>query len=332
MDSDADTRKAGGFPHSEIHGSTGARPSPRLIAACHVLHRLSTPRHPPNALETLVLSASPHATPRRTQEHTPQPGHPDRQARFQTAKPHATPATHIPPVTPLDPIPARRPTRRPNDRDRTRYTRAATATPLHSVQYPGGLSPPEQQIATPRHQGTRPHRTRAIAPVSCLPNPSSHLIVQTNQPNQPTRGRYRPCGTSPRSMDLGHPSLRTVQWTVLPARTAPAVTGGGADRDRTDDPLLAKQVLSQLSYGPPKGSYGARPALRVSNTNQPNGSDRLARTARVSAPPSAYGLRDPPLKTIHRMVLPARAERGGWWAREDLNLRPHAYQARALTS
>ncbi len=25
---------------------------------------------------------------------------------------------------------------------------------------------------------------------------------------------------------------------------------GGARRDRTDDPLLAKQVLSQLSYGP----------------------------------------------------------------------------------
>jgi hypothetical protein len=27
---------------------------------------------------------------------------------------------------------------------------------------------------------------------------------------------------------------------------------GGADRDRTDDPLLAKQVLSQLSYSPIK--------------------------------------------------------------------------------
>ena len=27
---------------------------------------------------------------------------------------------------------------------------------------------------------------------------------------------------------------------------------GGASRDRTDDPLLAKQVLSQLSYGPLK--------------------------------------------------------------------------------
>ena len=27
-------------------------------------------------------------------------------------------------------------------------------------------------------------------------------------------------------------------------------SSGGADRDRTDDPLLAKQVLSQLSYSP----------------------------------------------------------------------------------
>ena len=39
-----------GFPHSEIHGSQPTRGSPWLIAACHVLHRLSTPRHPPNAL------------------------------------------------------------------------------------------------------------------------------------------------------------------------------------------------------------------------------------------------------------------------------------------
>ena len=31
---------------------------------------------------------------------------------------------------------------------------------------------------------------------------------------------------------------------------------GGADRDRTDDPLLAKQMLSQLSYSP--GRYRLR--------------------------------------------------------------------------
>ena len=42
-----------GFPHSDISGSKGARASPELIAACYVLHRLSVPRHPPNALVML---------------------------------------------------------------------------------------------------------------------------------------------------------------------------------------------------------------------------------------------------------------------------------------
>ncbi len=46
----------GGFPHSEILGSKPVRGSPRLIAAYHVLHRLSAPRHPPNALMTLDRS------------------------------------------------------------------------------------------------------------------------------------------------------------------------------------------------------------------------------------------------------------------------------------
>src|ERR1700722_15726813 len=55
MYSDQDTL-AGGFPHSEIRGSKLTRSSPRLIAACHVLHRLSMPRHPPNALMMLDLS------------------------------------------------------------------------------------------------------------------------------------------------------------------------------------------------------------------------------------------------------------------------------------
>ena len=50
-------RLRGGLPHSDIRGSPGARPSPRLFAACHVLHRLSVPRHPPDAL--LVLRPRP---------------------------------------------------------------------------------------------------------------------------------------------------------------------------------------------------------------------------------------------------------------------------------
>ena len=44
-----------GFPHSEICGSKGACPSPQLIAACHVLHRLEVPRHPPCALSSLTI-------------------------------------------------------------------------------------------------------------------------------------------------------------------------------------------------------------------------------------------------------------------------------------
>jgi hypothetical protein len=36
----------------------------------------------------------------------------------------------------------------------------------------------------------------------------------------------------------------------LGQQSACRLSTGGADRDRTGDPLLAKQVLSQLSYGP----------------------------------------------------------------------------------
>src|SRR5258708_3784265 len=55
MDSCNDTPK-GGLPHSDIHGSKPARGSPWLFAACHVLHRLLVPRHPPNAL--IILRSS----------------------------------------------------------------------------------------------------------------------------------------------------------------------------------------------------------------------------------------------------------------------------------
>src|SRR3990167_335349 len=43
------------FSHSEIPGSKLVSSSPRLIAAVHVLHRLSTPRHPPCALSSLTV-------------------------------------------------------------------------------------------------------------------------------------------------------------------------------------------------------------------------------------------------------------------------------------
>ena len=68
------------------------------------------------------------------------------------------------------------------------------------------------------------------------------------------------------------------------------VWGGGAGRNRTDDLLLAKQMLSQLSYSP----------------NRMNSQRRL--------------LQGPVTPLIR------------WWAWKDLNFRPHAYQACALTT
>ena len=52
-----------GFPHSEISGSTLICSSPKLIAACRVLHRLLMPRHSPCALSSLTSSEEARSTP-----------------------------------------------------------------------------------------------------------------------------------------------------------------------------------------------------------------------------------------------------------------------------
>ena len=72
---------------------------------------------------------------------------------------------------------------------------------------------------------------------------------------------------------------------------------GGARRDRTDDLMLAKHALSQLSYSPD---------TKVRDTSSNNTSNDRANSQVPDGHP--------------------------WWAWEDLNFRPHAYQARALTN
>ena len=87
----------GGFPHSDIRGSSIARISPRLIAACHVLHRLLAPRHPPNALIALNHHHHPHAGPKPTR--TPSQRHAQASSAWNdsscqnSAQPHSL--THI---------------------------------------------------------------------------------------------------------------------------------------------------------------------------------------------------------------------------------------------
>ena len=59
----------GGLPHSETPGSPIARISPGLFAACHVLHRLSMPRHPPDALLLRLIPGASVRKRRNTAAH-----------------------------------------------------------------------------------------------------------------------------------------------------------------------------------------------------------------------------------------------------------------------
>jgi hypothetical protein len=94
---------------------------------------------------------------------------------------------------------------------------------------------------------------------------------------------------------------------------------GGARRDRTDDLLLAKQALSQLSYGP-------------SGAQTTDSGDGWRRTNDFAVC-RVYSVVCIPSCVFRRVYSVARIlSSGNWWAWEDLNFRPHAYQARALTS
>ena len=138
-----------GLPHSEIPGSKRACRSPRHIAACHVLHRLSVPRHPPSTLSNLTIKC-------------------------------------------LDLM--------------------RSAVPHSILMCCASLSTYPYSIVKETLRSRRPT-------VSAIPGLCSPFVRRS-------------------------------------PRTGIAAGVGGAGRDRTDDPLLAKQVLSQLSYSPIIGSAG----------------------------------------------------------------------------
>ncbi len=173
--------RKGGFPHSDIRGSTIARISPRLFAACHVLHRLLAPRHPPNALITLEI----------------------------------TPTT-----------PARRTKPRP-----TRKTSSTIPSTQHTITHNNyAYLLTNQSIFTCQRTPAGPTspagRQRHAAVLETRPAPAGRT----------KRRMAEPCSPSSR------PTLR------LFSRIRPRQYGG--NRIRTGDPLLAKQVLYQLSYAP----------------------------------------------------------------------------------
>ena len=114
--------------------------------------------------------------------------------------------------------------------------------------------------------------------------------------------RLRSLSYAGHASPFGHP--------VAAPRVARRAKRGGARRDRTDDLMLAKHALSQLSYGP-----------------VPEDECFLSRVVRSPSP----ALRRSSLRS-RRPAEPKLQSSEGWWAWEDLNFRPHAYQARALTN
>ena len=168
--------------------------------------------------------------------------------------------------------------------------------PTHSTGLPGldpaGIDGKTSLLHEIDPMALRSSRRQQSVPAACA----------TNMPGDSAQDRLglqsRGCANAVvRRPVLGPISSSRCQKTRRPHRSAGAakkcshgrvishwrrpirIPAGGARRDRTDDLLLAKQALSQLSYGP-------KP----------------------------------------------RRNRGVWWAWEDLNFRPHAYQARALTN
>ena len=165
------------MPHSEIPGSPIARISPGLFAACHVLHRLSVPRHPPDAL----LFALDHASP-------------------SPATPH--------------------------------HRRAQGQTPCLSPQEAG---------RRPRMKTLLSDEPKASA---ACPGPVrlGHITTLSVPFNQRRRGRPRRCRQIFSERRFGDASGSRTQHRWF--------ADGGGERIRTDDLLLAKQALSQLSYTP----------------------------------------------------------------------------------
>ena len=117
--------------------------------------------------------------------------------------------------------------------------------------------------------------------------------------------------------------------SVLPPglKAGTAAEAGGGERDRTDDLLLAKQALSQLSYTPRNPSNRVRRAVPAETGDQAGLRDRVQRGRGPACQKGrARMLPDP------KPFLPQGGWVCPWWARVDSNYRPHAYQACALTT
>jgi hypothetical protein len=106
-----------------------------------------------------------------------------------------------------------------------------------AIHYPGCVGSHQDHEAAPGASSTPPSTSRIFKEPICPPLCGERDFFPTSE--EARRERSAP--------------LRSLvpSWVHV---------AGGADRDRTGDPLLAKQVLSQLSYSPDPS--GTRPSPR----------------------------------------------------------------------
>ena len=172
------------MPHSEIHGSKIARSSPWLIATCYVLHRLSVPRHSPNALQRLITKLSCTGT------------------------------------SPIHDVSAF---------SNSRYMNHASN--LHE------RNPEITQGSRPNTRFGQHH----------LHNNKEHASNCLSASGHKSGSRRKLCCYSIPGIRFPGSDLESL-FSGICFRRFSSIGGGG--RDRTDDLLLAKPALSQLSYAP----------------------------------------------------------------------------------
>ena len=263
----------GGLPHSDIHGSTPARGSPWLFAACHVLHRLLVPRHPPNALIALKING-PSSSSRNHLRQT----HHTQHASVRTAA---------------------------ADWNRRRsQTGQAPWQASHSAQNNIASERVARPLASPLaeiHRSDACNRAHPETHQNLIHPDKDRIVVQ---PTGRTGATAAQCMRAERSSSL--------RYTPQPGKDAPWWRRSGSNR--RPPACKAGALPAELR---PQGRTGLRPDPPGPWAPDPiNGFQRPPTS--IAASGGIIGAKPPALLA--------------WWAREDLNLRPHAYQACALTS
>ena len=130
-------------------------------------------------------------------------------------------------------------------------------TPLNPRRRPLGRRSCERQFPV-RHTTERRDPPSVRRPNLSRTRPETHQNLIHTDKDQHGRQGGRSNGAFARRGRIAPAHQRTelehsaIQTRLPRLRTPPT---GGDDRDRTGDPLLAKQVLSQLSYAPNLGNF-----------------------------------------------------------------------------